>query len=120
MLLSIQGSLPVDLFDRLQDVRNRYAVALAAAATGDYSHRSDLRAASRYVGALLAKEARKSVEERHGLRLLDISLAVDRFIPELRGWNQFDALQQQRRRLNQLHAAAVRTLGTGSSASRAS
>lgn len=106
MATLMQSTLPFNLFDHLQGIRIRYAVALAAADQGDYSHSVELRAASRYVGHLLAREARKTLEERNGVRMLDISLAVDRFIPELRGWNQHDIAQRQVQRLNRLLAAS--------------
>lgn len=91
---TFQTALPIDLFERLQRVRNRYAAALVAAGTGDYSRRIELRSISRAVGHILAAEAGKSPEERGGMRLLDLTLAVDRFFPELRGWNQSEALRR--------------------------
>lgn len=95
----VQMALPVDLFGRLQRVRRRYATALAAAGQGDFSQGEQLRVASRLVGRLLAEEARKAPEERGGLRMLDISLAVDRFFPELRAWTQREVAQRQRERM---------------------
>jgi len=102
----MQSTLPFNLFDHLQGVRVRYAVALSAAGQGDFSHSVELRAASRFVGHLVAREARKSLEERNGVRMLDISLAVDRFMPELRGWHQFDVVQRQTQRLNRFLTAS--------------
>lgn len=99
LVQTFQAALPLDLFERLQLLRNRYAGAILAAGQGDYIHTRELRALSRYLGRLLAREARKSLHERGGLRMLDISLAVDRFFPELRGWNQHDLLERHRRRL---------------------
>lgn len=96
---TFQAALPLGLFERLERVRNRYASALLFAGKGDYSLELELRAATRYLGRLLAQEARKSPEERGGMRMMEISLAVDRFFPELRGWHQHDALQRQRKRL---------------------
>lgn len=95
-----QASLPLDLFGRLQLVRSRYATALVAAGRGDYSQTQALRTVARYVGRALAREARKSPDERGGLRMLDICLAVDRFLPELRGWTQHEAVLRQRQRLS--------------------
>lgn len=106
MATLMQSTLPFNLFDHLQGVRIRYAVALAAAGQGDYSRSVELRAVSRYVGHLVAQEARKTLEERNGVRMLDISLAVDRFFPELRGWHQYDVVQRQTQRLNRLLTAS--------------
>ncbi len=97
---TFQTALPIELFERLQRIRNRYAPALLAAGQGDYSRRVELRSVSRVVGHILAQEAKKSPEERGGMRLLDLSLAVDRFFPELRGWNQKAALERLANRLN--------------------
>lgn len=94
-----QTALPLGLFDRLQRVRQRYAAALKAAQAGDYARAGELRVVSRVVGHLLADEARKAPAERGGLRMLDISLAVDSFFPELRGWNQHEILQKHIRRM---------------------
>jgi hypothetical protein len=88
LVQTFQASLPIELFDRLQRIRRRYASVLKAAARGDFANESDLQAISRTLGHILAEEARKSPEERGGLRMLDISLAVDAYFPELRAWNQ--------------------------------
>jgi hypothetical protein len=101
-----QTALPLGLFDRLQRVRQRYAAALRAAHAGDYARAGELRTVSRVIGHLLAVEARKSLDERGGLRMLDISLAVDSFFPELRGWNQHEILQRHIRRMEGTIAAA--------------
>jgi hypothetical protein len=101
-MATVQTALPLGLFERLQQLRHRYAVALHAAAQGEYvSHARELRLLSRLVGRLLAEEARKSPEERGGLRMLDISLAVDQFLPELRGWNRHEIAERERRRLQE-------------------
>lgn len=96
---TFQASLPADLFERLQRARNRYSDALLAASQGDYTCRDELRAVSRYIGRLLAEEARRSPEERGGIRLLNLSLEVARFFPELKGWNQHEIRAQERERL---------------------
>ncbi len=98
LIQTFQAALPLELYGQLQRVRNRYAAALLAAGRGDYSHRRELRAVARQVGRILAREARKSLEERGGLRMLDLSLAVDRLFPELRGWTQHEALQVRLRK----------------------
>jgi hypothetical protein len=98
LVQTLQTSLPMALFDRLQQLRRRYGKALKAAAAGDYSPDAQLRTVSRSIGRLLAQEAKKPPEERGGLRMLDISLAVDSFFPELRGWNQHELLQRVRAR----------------------
>lgn len=95
IMQTFQVALPMDMFDRLQRVRRRYADALLSAGNGDYSRALELRSVSRYLGHMLAQEARKQPEERGGLGMLDISLAVDRFFPEMRGWNQHVAIQRQ-------------------------
>jgi hypothetical protein len=96
---SFQTALPLDLFDRVHRVRSRYAAALLAASVGDYEHAQELRSLSRYLGHLLARQARLTPEQRGGVRMLDISLAVDGFFPELRGWTQYELAQSHRRRL---------------------
>lgn len=96
-----QTSLPLDMLREFQRLRTRYAKALAAAQAGDYARAQELRTVSRVVGHLLAREARKSLEERGGLRMLDLSLAVDRYFPELRGWTQYELHQRYRERIRQ-------------------
>lgn len=96
---ALQATLPMALFDRLQNLRRRYGKALKAAAAGDFSLEQHLRAVSKAVGHLLAEEAKKPPEERGGLRMLDLSLAVDTFFPELRGWNQHELLRQSRQHI---------------------
>ncbi|MFZ5816630.1 MAG: hypothetical protein ACOY93_15275 [Bacillota bacterium] len=93
LVQTFQASLPLDLFARLQRVRRRYAAVLQAAARGDFSREGELHAISRILGHMLAKEARKSPEERGGLRMLEISMAVDSYFPEMRAWNQQAALR---------------------------
>lgn len=94
MVQTFQASLPIELFTRLQRIRRRYAAVLRSAAKGDFHDEAELLAVSRSVGQILAQEARKSVAERGGLRMLDLSLAVDAYFPELRAWNQQAALRQ--------------------------
>ena len=96
---TFQTALPLALFDRMQRIRQRYEAALKAATDGDYSRAQELRTVSRAVGHLLASEARKSLDERGGLRMLDISLMVDGFFPELRGWTQHEIRQRHARRM---------------------
>jgi len=96
-----QTSLPPEMLARFQRIRARYAADLAAAQKGDYARAQGLRHVSRYIGRLLASEARKSPQERGGLRIVDLSLAVDRFFPELRGWTQYELLQRHRERMRQ-------------------
>lgn len=93
LVQTFQASLPLDLFTRLQRIRRRHAAVLQAASAGDFSSEGELRTVSRVLGHLLAEEARKSPHERGGLRMLDISLAVDSYFPELRAWNQQEALR---------------------------
>lgn len=85
---SFEGRMPADLYERLQRLRQRYAQVLRDAAAGDFGDEEQLQAISRRVGRLLAETARTPVEERGGLPMLEISLAVDRLFPELRAWNQ--------------------------------
>lgn len=100
LVQTFQAVLPLDLYDQLQRLRSRYASALVAAGKGDYRFSEDLRSLSRSLGHILAEEARKSPDERGGLRMLDISLSVDSLFPEIRQWTQHDLLQRQRERLN--------------------
>lgn len=106
MATLVQAALPLVLFERLHRIRQRYAAALKAAMAGDYSQAQALRTVSRAVGHLLASEARKSVDERGGLRMLDISLMVDGFFPELRCWNQHEMRQLHQRRLSAVGSRA--------------
>jgi len=85
---SFDGSMPADLYERLLRLRRRHRAVLQAAAAGDFSNEAELHALSLRLGRLLAETARRPVEERGGLRMLEISLAVDRMFPELRAWNQ--------------------------------
>ena len=50
------------------------------------------------MGHLLAQEAKKSPAER-GMRMLEVSLSVDRLFPELRDWNEREGLAKQQQRL---------------------
>ncbi|MEW8977497.1 MAG: hypothetical protein AB2385_03745 [Symbiobacterium sp.] len=88
---SFEGKLPLELYERLLRLRRRHAQVLRAAAAGDFRDEEGLRNLSRQVGRLLAEAARTPVEERGGLPMLEISLAVDRLFPELRAWNQLYA-----------------------------
>ncbi|HYG57972.1 MAG TPA: hypothetical protein VD902_07895 [Symbiobacteriaceae bacterium] len=106
---TFQATLPLGLFDRLQRIRRRYQAALKAAAAGDFSREPELASVSRSIGHLLAEEARKSPEERGGLRMLDISIAVDKFFPELRGWNQRQVIERVERMANPLPLPVIRT-----------
>ncbi|HLN62212.1 MAG TPA: hypothetical protein VK464_11725 [Symbiobacteriaceae bacterium] len=100
LVQTFQTSLPMGLFDRLQRLRRRYGAALKAAASGTYTGREQqLRTVSRTVSSLLADEAKKSLEDRGGLRMVDLLLAVDGLFPELRGWNQYEALQRHKQRM---------------------
>jgi hypothetical protein len=98
-LQPFQTVLPLALSERLHRVRSRYAAALLAAGKGDYTPLRELRCVSRYLGHVLAEQARLSPEERGGLRLLDVTLAVDRLFPEMRGFTQYELLQSHRRRI---------------------
>lgn len=97
MAVCLHGSaiLPPELASGLERLRRRYAAVLRAAAEGDFSREEELHAISRRLGHLLAREARKTPEERGGLRMIDISLAVDGLFPELRAWNQQAALRRR-------------------------
>ncbi|HEY3367934.1 MAG TPA: hypothetical protein VGK74_22980 [Symbiobacteriaceae bacterium] len=110
----LQSTLPLDLFDRLHRVRARYAAALKAAAVGDFSHEADLQTVTRLVGRLLAREARKRPEDRGGLRMLDISLAVDKLCPELRGWTRYEIARRERQRVLSVRVPPGSTLNRNS------
>ena len=94
-----QPALPLELFDLLHQQRRQYAAALLAAGTGDYSHAQELRSLSRYLGHVMAQQARLTAAERGGVSMVDIALAVDSFFPELRGWTQHELAKSHRRRL---------------------
>jgi hypothetical protein len=93
--LMVQSALPLQLLDRFARARGRWSTALEGAARGDYSFR-DLEAVSRYLGRLVAGEAKATaLRGRTGaVALLELSLLVDRAFPELRGWNEHVALQR--------------------------
>jgi|GEM_PF-2361566 len=107
MSAPMQALLPITLFHRLQRIRNRYAVALKAAGAGDYTFGGDLHTVARHIGRLLATEARKTPEERGGLRMWDISLMVDQAFPEMRGWNRYEVEQKARQRIASEQATAM-------------
>lgn len=92
---SFQATLPLELFNRLQRLRRRYAPVLQAAGAGDFADEARLHALTRRLGRILAEAAHKTVEERGGLRMLELSLAVDKLFPELRPWNQRAALYRR-------------------------
>lgn len=106
-----QAALPLELFHHLQQLRERYSNALRAVDRGEYSEAQGLRTVAREVGQLLARLARKSPEERGGLRMVDLALEVDRCFPELRAWNQYEVSRQNRRRLSRLPTPEPRSLG---------
>lgn len=90
----VQSALPLHLLDRFARARTRWSAALDGAARGDFSRSHDLEAISRYLGRLVAKEAKStSIRGRMGT-LLELSLLVDRAFPELRGWNEQVALRR--------------------------
>lgn len=90
----VQSALPLHLLDRFARARMRWSAALDAAGRGDFSRSHDLEAVSRYLGRLVAKEAKaSSIGGRMGT-LLELSLLVDRAFPELRGWNEQVALRR--------------------------
>lgn len=90
----VQSALPLHLLDRFARARARWSAALDGAGRGDFSRSHDLEAISRYLGRLVAKEAKAtSVRGRMGT-LLELSLLVDRAFPELRGWNEQVALRR--------------------------
>lgn len=105
---SVQAALPLALFAHLEQLRTRYAKALEAAAKGDYSCETELRTVARFLGYLLAREARKQPEERGGLPMLEISLAVDRMLPEMRGWTQHETQRGHQRRLARMASVGDR------------
>lgn len=92
----VQSALPLQLLDRFARARGRWSTALDGAGRGDYSQIRDLEAVSRYLGRLVAGEAKATaVRGRTGaVALLELSLLVDRAFPELRGWNEHVALQR--------------------------
>ncbi|HLO04011.1 MAG TPA: hypothetical protein VK191_12955 [Symbiobacteriaceae bacterium] len=92
----VQSALPLHLLDRFTRARDRWSVALDGASRGDYSKSHDLEAVSRYLGRLVAAEAKTTAQRgRAGAAsLLELSLLVDRAFPELRGWNQQVALMR--------------------------
>jgi hypothetical protein len=93
----VQSALPLHLLDRFARARSRWQQALQRAARGDFSQTRELEAVSRYLGRLVAAEA-KAAALRKGkagiASLLELSLLVDRAFPELRGWNEQVALRR--------------------------
>jgi hypothetical protein len=113
----VQAALPLHLLDRFARARARWAAALEGAGRGDFSRSHELEAVSRYLGRLVAAEAKAlalrgpaafgqpvAALDSPGPRslpnasLLELSLLVDRAFPELRGWNEQVALRRYLRR----------------------
>lgn len=92
----VQSALPLHLLDRFAKARKRWSAALDGAGRGDFSLVRDLEAVSRYLGRLVAAEAKLSgLRGRAGVAsLMELSLLVDRSFPELRGWNEQVACQR--------------------------
>jgi hypothetical protein len=92
----VQSALPLHLLDRFARARARWSAALDGAGRGDFSRSHDLEAVSRYLGRLVAKEAKTALPHGSvsGASLLELSLLVDRAFPELRGWNEQVALRR--------------------------
>lgn len=90
----VQSALPLHLLERFTRARARWAAALEAAGRGDFSRSHDLEAVSRYLGRLVAKEAKSTTIGGRMGTLLELSLLVDRAFPELRGWNEQVALRR--------------------------
>lgn len=86
------GDLPLALELELRSLRLEFAPALRAAAGGDYQRDEELRALAGRLGRLLAREARRAPGDR-GLPMRELSIAVDRYFPELREWTLQAALQ---------------------------
>jgi hypothetical protein len=101
LVQTFQASLPLGLYEKLQQLRRRYSAALKAAAVGNYTQREQqLRNLSRAVSHLLAEELRKAPAERGGLRMVDVLLAFDSLFPELRGFTEYETVQRARQRMN--------------------
>lgn len=95
----VQSALPLHLLDRFARARTRWSAALDGAGQGDFSRSHDLEAVSRYLGRLVAAEAKKTAQRGRLGNLLELSLLVDRAFPELRGWNEQVALRRYLRRV---------------------
>lgn len=97
------GTMPLELMQRLGRLRRRYKDALRRAAAADFSLAEQLHALHTTIGNLLAREAKKSRSDR-GMPMLDLSLSVYRYFPELREWSEREAMAAHNRRLQELTA----------------
>lgn len=86
------GQLPLALELELRDLRLEFAVALREAAAGNFQREEQLRSLAAALGRILAREARRGPAER-GMPMRELSIAVDRYFPELREWTIQAALQ---------------------------
>lgn len=97
------GAMPLELMQRLGRLRRRYKEALRRAAATDFSLADQLQALQTTLGHLLAREAKKTRADR-GMAMLDLSLSVYRYFPELREWSEREAMAVHNRRLQKLTA----------------
>lgn len=86
--------LPFGLALELQHLRWEYARVLGDAGVGRYEEQRLLGELSRRLGQLLAREARRPLEER-GLPMRELSLAVAGYFPELQEWSLNRALERR-------------------------
>lgn len=101
LVQTVEGTLPLELMERLSKLRRRYRQALELAATGNFSMAEDLHTLHTTLGRILAREAKKSVAER-GMRMMDLSLSVYRYFPEFTTWSEREAMAAHRKRLQEM------------------
>lgn len=101
-----EGTMPLELLQRLRRLRRRYKEALLRAAQADFGLADQLHALYATLGRIVANEAKKSRAER-GLPMLELSLSVYRYFPELQEWSEREVLAVQNRRLQKLTTQAA-------------
>ncbi len=105
-----QSSLPPELQREVGDLRSEWADTLRFAARGGRDRDEELRRLKRRLGTMLAREARKSPEQR-GVRMIALALELNAAFPELRSFEE-----RERRRWERLAASRALYPRTGRSA----
>lgn len=90
-----ESGLRPDLQQEIHELRREWAGVLQFAARGGRDRDGELRLLRRRLGALLAREARKSPDQR-GVRMIDLALQVNAAFPELRSFEERERLRSER------------------------
>lgn len=101
-----KSGLPPELLREIDELRSEWAGLLQFAARGGRGRDEELRRLRRRLGALVAREARKSPAQR-GVRMVSLALGVNAAFPELRSFEE-----RERRRWERLAASRAMLKGT--------